>query len=433
MEKNKIMIQLALDFVDLHRALDVATLAVKGGVDWLEVGTPLIKSEGLNAVRELKRRFRNYTIVADMKTLDTGALEVEMASKAGANIVAISALANDSVIKEAIRAGRKYGTKIMVDLLGVKNRTERAKEIEEMGADYICVHVAIDEQMLGKSPLDILEEIAKNISIPVAAAGGINSESVAEVVKKGASIVIIGGAIIKAHDPEMAAKTIREAVDNLEVIPTELFKKYTHSELYDVFGKVTTSNISDAMHRTGAMVGLRVLIPKGKKIVGRAVTVRTMDGDWAKPVEAIDVAREGDVIVIDAGGGYTAVWGELASWSCMMKGINGVVVDGAIRDIDDIIRCGFPVAARNFVPNAGEPKGYGEIGVEIVCGGQKVRPGDWIIADQSGIVVVPKERAVEIANRALDVREKENRLREEIKAGSTLAKRMDLLRWEKIG
>jgi len=136
--------------------------------------------------------------------------------------------------------------------------------------------------------------------------------------------------------------------------------------------------------------------------------------------------------VIDAGGGNTAVWGELASWSCVMKKISGVVIDGAVRDIDDIVKMDFPVFAKNIASNAGEPKGYGEIGIEIVCGGQNVRNGDWVVGDDSGVVVVPKESAVEIGNRALDVMEKENRIREEIKRGSVLSVVMELEKWEKV-
>ena len=86
-----------------------------------------------------------------------------------------------------------------------------------------------------------------------------------------------------------------------------------------------------------------------------------------------------------------------------------------------------------MAPNAGEPKGFGEIGAEITCGGICVREGDWIVGDDSGVVVIPQEKAVEIANRAIDVHERENRLREEIKRGSTLSKVLRLKKWEKIG
>jgi 3-hexulose-6-phosphate synthase/6-phospho-3-hexuloisomerase len=170
----------------------------------------------------------------------------------------------------------------------------------------------------------------------------------------------------------------------------------------------------------------------GAKMVGKAVTVQSFAGDWAKPVEAIDHAGGGDVIVINNEGSTDiAAWGELATMSALSRGIEGVVIDGAVRDIDDIRKLPLPVFARAVVPNAGEPKGFGEINCEIRCGGQMVRPGDWIVGDESGVVVIPKERAYEIARRAREVKKTEERVREEIKRGSTLSKISDLVKWEK--
>nr|MBC8473567.1 bifunctional hexulose-6-phosphate synthase/ribonuclease regulator [Candidatus Omnitrophota bacterium] len=113
------------------------------------------------------------------------------------------------------------------------------------------------------------------------------------------------------------------------------------------------------------------------------------------------------------------------------KKISGVVIDGGIRDTHEIRKLGFPAYARVISSAAGEPKGFGEIGVPITVCGTKVFEGDYIIGDDDGIVVVPRQKAVEIANRAMSVLEMEDRLREEIKKGSTLAKVIELLRWEK--
>ncbi|NLL09397.1 MAG: bifunctional hexulose-6-phosphate synthase/ribonuclease regulator, partial [Methanomicrobiales archaeon] len=126
-----------------------------------------------------------------------------------------------------------------------------------------------------------------------------------------------------------------------------------------------------------------------------------------------------------------APWGELATISCLNRGINGVIIDGAVRDVDGIKKLQYPLWARAMVPNAGEPKGFGEIGTEIQCGGQTVSSGDWIIADDSGVVVIPKNRAYEIARRAKQVYNTELRVREELRQGKTLAQVMNLLRWEK--
>ncbi len=96
-----VILQVALDVVELKRALQIAQESLEGGADWIEVGTPLIKSEGMQAVRSIREHFPDSVIVADMKVADTGTMEVEMAAKAGANIVCVLAEADDSVIAEA--------------------------------------------------------------------------------------------------------------------------------------------------------------------------------------------------------------------------------------------------------------------------------------------------------------------------------------------
>ncbi len=434
MRLERPVLQVALDFENLSRALLAAREAVEGGADWVEAGTPLIKSEGLDAVRELKKAFPDRRIVADLKVMDTGAFEVEIAAKAGADIVTILGAADDDTIADGVRGGELYGAEVMVDLLGVPDPAARCRRVAELGAAAVCWHVGIDMQMQAKTPFAVLGELAKASPIPVAVAGGLTSETVADAVRAGAQILIVGGAITKSPQITEATRRIRTAIDTRTGVPTEQFRRYAGDDLRTAFRKVSSPNVSDALQRGGACHGLlpRFSDPK-VRMVGPAVTVVTRDGDWAKPVEAIDRAGPGDVLVIDAGGGTTAIWGELASWSAHGRKVAGVVIDGAIRDLDAILELGFPAFSRSVSPNAGEPKGHGEIGVEVIVGGQKVRPGDWIVGDLSGLVVVPRERAAEIANRALDVLEHENRVREEIQRGSTLAAVQKLERWERVG
>jgi 3-hexulose-6-phosphate synthase/6-phospho-3-hexuloisomerase len=426
----KPLLQLALDFVDLKRAVKSAEAAVAGGADWLEAGTPLIKSEGLEAVRELRRRFPRATIVADMKIMDAGRVEVEAAAKAGANVVDALGAASDATIRECVEAGRNYGARIVVDLIGVKDPVSRAREVEGLGVHYITVHCSIDEQMEGKDPFEILRAVVKSVSVPVGVAGGINSETAALAIDAGASIVIVGGAITKAVDPEKAALAIKRGMEQRVSLPTTLFKREAGKEIQKILELVSAANLSDALHRGGVMKGLRPLFSE-IRLVGRAVTVRTYPGDWAKPVEAIDIAEEGDVVVIDAGGVGPAIWGELATHSALQRKLGGVVIDGAVRDTCDICRLRFPAFARLIMPNAGEPKGLGEIGIPVTVGNQRVHTGDWILGDDDGLVALPQAMATEYANRAMDVLEKENRIREEIKGGSTLSEVTELLKWEK--
>jgi 3-hexulose-6-phosphate synthase/6-phospho-3-hexuloisomerase len=266
--------------------------------------------------------------------------------------------------------------------------------------------------------------------IPVSAAGGINSETAAAAVDAGAGIVVVGGAIIKSADAAAATAEIRRAVDERVCIETMLYKRAGEADIRGILEQVSTANVSDAWHRQPSLPGIKPLLP-GAHLCGPAVTVRTYAGDWAKPVEAIDVCRPGDVLVVDACDAAPAMWGELATHSAMVKGIAGLVVWGAIRDTPEIARLGFPAFSSKVCANAGEPKGFGEIGVPIVIAGQTVKPGDWIVGDDDGIMVLPREQAVELANRAMDVLEKENRLRGEIDAGKTLAEVAYLQKWEK--
>ena len=427
----KPILQVALDFDNLSRALKLASEAMAGGADWLEAGTPLIKSEGLNAVRALRRSFPAVTLVADMKTLDAGRMEMEMAAKAGANIAVVMAAASEATLRECCEAGRNYGIQVAVDILNVQNPVEAARLAEACGAHHVSVHLPVDEQMQGRDPFDLLRKVRNAVRIPVAVAGGLNSETAPKAVEAGADIVIVGGAVTKSRDACDATRTIKRAIESLEAIPSDLFKRVTEENIREILEKVSTANVSDAGHRLPGLAGLRPIAP-GMKTVGPALTVRTYPGDWAKPVEALDRAAVGQVIVVDAGGQPPAVWGELATNSAVQRKVAGLVVWGAVRDVADILELRFPVFAAHVCPNAGEPKGFGEIGVPIRIAGVTIETDDWVVADDDGVMVLPRLRAVELANRAMDCLERENRLREEIVSGrSTLSQVMELLRWEK--
>ncbi len=428
---NTPILQVALDFINLRRAVNVAREAVEAGIDWIEAGTPLIKSEGLDSVRVLRKEFPNATIVADMKTMDAGRIEMETAAKAGADIAVVMGGATDATIRECINAGRNYGIKIEVDLLGVSNCVGRAIDVEKWGADIVGIHTAIDEQMQGNRPFGALKEICTKVNIPVAVAGGINSETVIDAVNAGAEIIVVGGAICKSTDIKTATFNLKKAISNGEKLVADQFQRTSSDDIREILEKVSTANISDGSHRLKGISGL-CCVSLGNKMIGRAVTVRTYPGDWAKPVEAIDKAEKGDVIVVDSGGVGPSVWGELATHSAIHKKLAGVVVNGAIRDSGEIRKLQFPVFSKLVMPNAGEPKGLGEIGVPINISGITINDGDWIVGDSDGLIVIPKRAAKEMANHAMDWQEQESRIREEITRGKTsLGEVIELLKWTK--
>ncbi len=425
------VLQVALDFLNLDRALKAAREAAQGGADYLEAGTPLIKSEGMEAVRTLRAEFPDHVIVADLKTLDAGRTEMEAAAKAGADIAVVMACASDSTIRECVETGENYGIEVAADLLGMSDPPQAAKRCEDLGVHHVGVHLAIDEQMSGGDPFDTLKRVRQAVQIPVAVAGGINAETAPQAVGAGADIVIVGGAVCKSANAAEATRSLKKALKTGTGKASGLYKRVTAADVREILEKVSTANISDGSHRRPAIMGLQSLVP-GSRLIGRAVTVRTLPGDWAKPVEAIDLATEGDVVVIDAGGLGPAIWGELATTSAVQKKLSGVVVNGAVRDVAEIRALSFPVFAKLVTPQAGEPKGFGEIGVPVMISGVTISPGDWIVADDDGIMVIEARRAAEVTNRAMDWLEKENRIRQDITKGrTTLGKVMELLTWEK--
>ena len=420
-----------MDFLELSRALAVAAAAIDGGADYLEAGTPLIKSAGLDAVRALREKFPRTTIIADMKTMDAGAVEAESAAKAGANVMTVLGAAPVSTIHECVEAGRNYGIAVAVDLLGVADPVEFAARAGALGVDWLDVHCAIDAQMQGDDPLAMLREIRAVTDLTLAVAGGINSETAATAADAGADVVIVGGAIIKARDVTAATADIRKAIDTRQAVATNLFKRTGVDNIRELLEGIRTSNISDGSHHLPCLVGLRPLSPE-VRAVGPAVTVQTVPGDWSKPVQAIDAASAGDVIVIDACGRPPAVWGELATESSKNKGVAGVVINGAVRDTGEIRKLEFPVWSKLVTSHAGDPFGVGEINVPIVISGQRIFPGDWIVADDDGVMVLPKAKAVEMANRGADNLERENRIRSQIRdEPSTLARVLNLAKWDR--
>jgi 3-hexulose-6-phosphate synthase/6-phospho-3-hexuloisomerase len=429
-QTERALLQVALDFIELERALQVAAEAAAGGADILEAGTPLIKSVGLDAVRRLRAQFPKLAIAADMKVMDAGRIEVESAAKAGAHIVHVLAAAPDPTIAECVEAAREYGAEIVADLLGAADPVERAKQVAELGVDAVDVHVAIDLQMQGADPFDLLRQVAQEVPITVCVAGGLHSANAGQAVKAGASVVIVGGAIAKAPDARKATEEIKRAIAEGVSIPTTMFRRVSGEEIREILTQISAANLSDAMHRRGVLPGLRPIAP-GMKLVGPAFTVRTAPGDYAKPVEAIDHASPGDVIVVEAGGVPPAVWGEMATRSAMNRGLAGIVIDGAARDSGDIRALGFPVFCREICPNAGEPRGLGELNVTVTIAGRVVEPGDWMLGDDDGVVRIPRERAVEWANRGMEWYERECRIREEIVRGGTYGKLAELEKWEK--
>jgi len=183
----------------MDEALETAAMAMRAGVDWLEAGTPFILAEGLHAVKALRTAFPGVPIVADLKTMDGGYLEAEMMAKAGATHVVVMARAHEETIKCVVKAGQDYGVKVMGDNLGCPDMVAAAKQLEDLGCDYIIHHIGYDERRgiaargnRMPSPLDQLREVVNAVRVPVQAVGGLSLEQAIRCPEFGAPLVVLG-------------------------------------------------------------------------------------------------------------------------------------------------------------------------------------------------------------------------------------------------
>ncbi len=191
---------------------------------------------------------------------------------------------------------------------------------------------------------------------------------------------------------------------------------------------------SDCMNRSGFMAAAIKPVKPGTTLVGQARTVTSMVGDNGICHVATALLRPGEVLVIDARGYEdVAVWGAVATRAAIARGVAGVVIDGAVRDVAEIRGLGFPCFATAAVP-AGPHKGFGgTIDGPISCAGCPVAPGDIVLGDDDGVAVVPLEKQAEIHAACLAKLEQEEAWLAEVEAGRGMAEILGLGEAELIG
>lgn len=195
----KPIVQISLDLTNITEAIETSHMAIAAGVDWLEVGTPLILAEGLHGVRALRSEFPNVPLVADLKTMDGGYLEAEMMAKAGATHVVVMAQAHEETIRCVVKAGKDFGVQVMGDNMVSADMVAGAQRLEELGCDFVIHHIGYDERRgiaarghRMPSPLDQLRDVVQAVSVPVQAVGGLTLEQAIQCPAYGAPLVVLG-------------------------------------------------------------------------------------------------------------------------------------------------------------------------------------------------------------------------------------------------
>ena len=209
----KALIQMALDSLDFDQTISLAT-QVAPYVDIFEIGTPCIKHNGVNLVKEMRARFPNQLILVDLKTMDAGEYEATPFYAAGADICTVLGVSGLATCKGVIKAANAHGAEAQIDLINVDDKVACARATAEAGAQIVGVHTGLDAQAAGHTPFGDLSDIARlGLNVRISVAGGIKASTVQEVVRAGANIIVVGAAIYGAPSPAEAAREIRELVD----------------------------------------------------------------------------------------------------------------------------------------------------------------------------------------------------------------------------
>ena len=190
-----------------------------------------------------------------------------------------------------------------------------------------------------------------------------------------------------------------------------LKKPEAPQELLDAFSTIPAANISDTM---GRLVGMHPRIklqstPKNPINVGRALTIKTRSGDNLMLHKALNMAKPGDVIILsnDGGESYRSLIGEIMFTYLASRGAAGIIIDGPIRDIDAVRKMEMPIYATGTNPAGPYKEGPGEINVPISCGGISINPGDIIVMDEDGVIVIPLQEAESVLKNARAFQEKD--------------------------
>jgi 3-hexulose-6-phosphate synthase len=208
-------LQVAIDLLTTKDALELAA-KVAPYVDIIELGTPLIKNMGSAVITAMKNAHPDKLVFADLKTADAGELEADIAFTAGADLVTVMGAAGNATIIGAVKAAKAHHKGIVVDTIGYPDRVKRAREVIDLGVEFVELHAGLDEQWTEGYSIQKLIDEASSAGVPVSIAGGVNINNIAAVVKAGAQVAVAGAAIYGAKDPAAAAKALREAIDAVQ-------------------------------------------------------------------------------------------------------------------------------------------------------------------------------------------------------------------------
>lgn len=202
-------IQLALDRISKNECFSIIN-ETYDYIDWIEIGTSVIKEYGMDIVRDIRKEFPHKKIVADMKICDAGGYEAEQAFKAGADITTVMGFSSNLTITDTLNVAQKYNKEMMIDLLEINNR-KRVEEIVNLGVNLLSLHVGKDKQTEYGFQTDLFE-LVEGLPVDISVAGGIRLQNIESIKTFKPKVIIVGSAITNSESPGEQAKLFKQAL-----------------------------------------------------------------------------------------------------------------------------------------------------------------------------------------------------------------------------
>lgn len=401
----KLRLQVNLEFLHLENALFCAEQCILAGVDTIEIGTTLLKNSGLNSVRILRDRFPEVFLIVDMKSTENVVEEVNAAATAGASCVTISGAIPLHLWERAIEAGKEKGVKVILDFRGLSEIGHKlAQGVPEV--DMVFISLEGDED----KPFYSLQEIISLVGqTPLGITGLSSEEEVSQAISLGISTLI-------ARFSDSSGKDCQEAVKNLQVVLANCEKAFplnpvsvNEESLRKMLDNLMPADICDAVEHS---VYLDRVYPihKYTKLVGKVNTLKVWPGAHIEVLEFLLEVEPGSILVIDSGGQGSAVWGQVATEIALKRGLAGVVVYGSITDINKIRDRGFPCYTTALTSAVTSHRGMVLKNKPLQIGNVWIRPGDWLLGDDTGVVCLSASHLFSIIPKALALSEEKMKL-----------------------
>jgi len=387
-------LSVSLEFLHLENAIFCAEQSVSAGVDIIEVGSTLLKSTGLTSIKVLRERFPDVTLVADMKVQCNVKSEIKAVADAGANSVTISGNVSSEIWQQSLEVAKEQGVGVILDFRDIA----RPQQLINRGIPegFQTIMLSIKEPSFA-----LLQKTTSALTTPVGVQGVEEEDAIVESISLGASTIGIRFSDAKEKSIQDAVKSILKILSNAKrTFPKDPMALH-EEQLLQLLEQVSPSDFCEVSERPCFLENVYP-VQKYTKIAGKAATLKVWPGAEMAVLDFLMKMESRCVLVIDAGGRGAAVWGQMATEIAIKKELVGVVVYGSIKDVNKIREKGLPCYTSSITPIIAKDQdsSFSE-NCPLKIGEVFVKPGDWIVGDDTGIISISQDEIFFKTNEAL--------------------------------